>query len=219
MLSMAADLYTVAASSSLQRHERIGNGAPAARRPRFHIPRECGSAGEDAAPGACDCWFSWVMAKSLMRWEPSPQLRLPALLSTGTSAHRAVGTGAVRLPSFAAGPGHTVGNLGRSRRTAGPAGHARDGHCPASSNSSTAQHPAPARDRGLCVGLLSGSLEGCQTPNPHRLQRRAASGERKSEQGGDGTARPHLAERMMTLASSSFASSSSDVTFLVPGSN
>lgn len=30
---------------------------------------------------------------------------------------------------------------------------------------------------------------------------------------------PHLAERMMTRASSSLASSSSDVTFLVPGSN
>lgn len=29
----------------------------------------------------------------------------------------------------------------------------------------------------------------------------------------------HLAERMMTRASSSLASSSSDVTFLVPGSN
>jgi len=42
---------------------------------------------------------------------------------------------------------------------------------------------------------------------------------RELEQGGEEMALPYLAERMMTRASSSLASSSSDVTFLVPGSN
>lgn len=61
MLSMAADLYTVAASSSLQRQEGNGRGAPAA--PLADPEEATLTAGQRRNPG-CDGTLALSFARS-----------------------------------------------------------------------------------------------------------------------------------------------------------
>lgn len=141
MLSMAADLYTVAASSSLQRHKGTAMG--------LQLSQGCGG----AAPGDSDCS---AMVKPSVQWDPCSQLRLipqlPALLSACTSAHGAAGWGPSGCPPslLPAGPGRAISAQGCSCSTA------RHG-----SRAGTVPAPGP----GLSVRALSGSSEGGQTPN------------------------------------------------------
>lgn len=73
------------------------------------------------------------------------------------------------------------------------------------------------RGRAVCAGSLG--LLGRRTDPKFTDCSAGQRWERGNQSRGEAAAQPHLAERMMTLASSSFASSSSAVTFLVPGSN